>query len=111
MALTWIREEWTVKFAPIVVPTFAGLLDRVAKIVGVSDDLDAVARCAKDAQQEFGQHVSAARSQPYYLDVTHPKANKGEVITVLSELLHVPGAKSRPLVICRTMCSCSGAAG
>ena len=28
------REEWTVKFAPIVVPTFEGLLDRVAKIVG-----------------------------------------------------------------------------
>lgn len=86
------REEWTVKFAPTVVSKFAGLLDRVAKIVGVSDDLDAVARCAKDAQQEFGQHVSAARSQPYYLDVTHPKANKGEVIDVLSELLKIPAA-------------------
>jgi hydroxymethylpyrimidine pyrophosphatase-like HAD family hydrolase len=34
----------------------------------------------------------AARSQPHYLDITHPKANKGEVISVLSEMLHVPTA-------------------
>ncbi len=86
------REEWTVKFPPIVVSTFDGLLDRVMKIVGVSDDLGAVARCEKDVQQERGEHVSVARSQPYYLDVTHPKANKGEVITVLSEMLQVPTA-------------------
>jgi Cof subfamily protein (haloacid dehalogenase superfamily) len=86
------REEGTVKFPPIVVSTFDGLLDRVMKIVGVSDDLGAVARCEKDVQQERGEHVSAARSQPYYLDVTQPKANKGEVITVLSEMLQVPTA-------------------
>jgi hydroxymethylpyrimidine pyrophosphatase-like HAD family hydrolase len=43
-------------------------------------------------QARCGKHVSAARSQPYYLDVTHPKANKGEVVTVLSEMLHVPTA-------------------
>jgi Cof subfamily protein (haloacid dehalogenase superfamily) len=86
------REEWTVKFPPIVVSTFDGLLDRVMKIVGVSDDLGAVARCEKDVQQERGEHVSAARSQSYYLDVIHPKANKGEVITVLSEMLQVPTA-------------------
>ena len=86
------HEEWTVKFPPIVVPNFAGVLDRVAKIVGVSDDYDAVARCESDVRQECGEHVSAARSQPYYLDVTHPKANKGDVISVLSELLHVPTA-------------------
>ena len=86
------REEWTVKFPPIVVSSLDGLRDRVMKIVGVSDDLGAVARCEKDVQQERGEHVSAARSQPYYLDVTHPKANKGEVITVLSEMLQVPTA-------------------
>lgn len=71
------REEWTVKFAPTVVSSFEGLLNRVAKIVGVSDDLEAVAGCEKDVRRECGEHVSAARSQPYYLDVTHPKANKG----------------------------------
>jgi Cof subfamily protein (haloacid dehalogenase superfamily) len=86
------REEWTVKFPPTVVPNFKGLLNRVAKIVGVSDDLGVVAGCETDVQQKCGKHVSAARSQPYYLDVTHPKANKGEVISVLSEMLHVPTA-------------------
>jgi len=87
------REEWTVKFPPKVVPSFEGLLDRVVKIVGVSDDQAAMARCVTEAQQRFGQHVSAALSQPYYLDVTHPKANKGEVMSVLSALLSIPTAQ------------------
>lgn len=37
------REEWTVKFPPTVVSTYEGLLDRVVKIVGVSDDHDVMA--------------------------------------------------------------------
>src|SRR6185503_5012421 len=36
------REEWTVKFPPSVVTSFEGLLTGVVKIVGVSDDLEAV---------------------------------------------------------------------
>src|SRR5258705_7071352 len=87
------REQWTVKFPPTVVKTFAGLLGRVAKIVGVSDDLDRVAQCEKDVQQAGGSHISAARSQPYYLDVTHPEANKGEVVLSLSRLLNIPTAE------------------
>jgi Cof subfamily protein (haloacid dehalogenase superfamily) len=84
------REQWTVKFPPTVVKSFAGLLGRVAKIVGVSDDLARVAQCEKDVQQAGGTHISAARSQPYYLDVTHPQANKGEVVLSLSRLLNIP---------------------
>jgi Cof subfamily protein (haloacid dehalogenase superfamily) len=84
------REQWTVKFAPVVTTALESLVDRVAKVVGVSDDLDAVARCEKDVQQACGASVSAARSQPYYLDVTHPKANKGEVVLAMSELLKIP---------------------
>jgi Cof subfamily protein (haloacid dehalogenase superfamily) len=84
------REQWTVKFPPTVVKTFAGLLGRVAKIVGVSDDFDRVAKCEKDVQQAGGAHISAARSQPYYLDVTHPQANKGEVVLAISRLLNIP---------------------
>lgn len=87
------REQWTVKFAPKVVPDFAAHLNRVAKIVGVSDDYAAVARCEADVQHDCGSHVSAARSQPYYLDVTHPDANKGHVVTVLSEALSIPPAQ------------------
>ena len=84
------REQWTVKFAPTVLPDFSSHLDRVAKIVGISDDYDAVARCEADVQRECGNHVSAARSQPYYLDVTHPDANKGHVVEVLSQALSIP---------------------
>lgn len=98
------REEWTVKFPPTVVPSFDGLLDNVAKIVGVSDDLEAVRECEVDTRREFsgqvccqagsssggGEQVSAARSQPYYLDVTHPHANKGAAVERLCELLSIP---------------------
>lgn len=84
------REQWTVKFPPTVVNSFAGLLGRVAKIVGVSDDFARVAQCEKDVQQAGGTSISAARSQPYYLDVTHPQANKGEVVLSLSKLLNIP---------------------
>jgi hydroxymethylpyrimidine pyrophosphatase-like HAD family hydrolase len=84
------REQWTVKFPPVVVPGFEGLLENIAKVVGVSDDLEAVQRCEKDTQEACGDQASAARSQPYYLDVTHPKANKGEVVLAMSELLNTP---------------------
>jgi Cof subfamily protein (haloacid dehalogenase superfamily) len=84
------HEAWTVKFSPKVVRDFDSHLERIAKIVGVSDDLAAVAKCESDVQSDCGSRVSAARSQPYYLDVTHPDANKGHVVTVLSQALSVP---------------------
>lgn len=87
------REQWTVKFAPTVVADFRSHLERVAKMVGISDDYAAVASCESDVQRACGNHVSAARSQPYYLDVTHPDANKGHVVTVLSEALSIPVAQ------------------
>jgi Cof subfamily protein (haloacid dehalogenase superfamily) len=78
------RESDTVRFAPKVMTSLDGLTSDVAKLVGVSDDLDAVARATSAAHDRFGDHVSAARSQPYYLDVTHPDANKGAVAQYLS---------------------------
>jgi Cof subfamily protein (haloacid dehalogenase superfamily) len=84
------REAATVQFQPTVVPSYDGLLDRAVKIVGVSDDYDKVARCEAAVQQQFGTHVSAARSQPYYLDVTHPMANKGVVVERLSHHYKIP---------------------
>jgi Cof subfamily protein (haloacid dehalogenase superfamily) len=84
------REQWTVKFAPTVVDNFNDVIGGAVKIVGISDDHDLVARCEKDAQDALGEKASAARSQPYYLDVTHPDANKGVVVTTLSKLLSIP---------------------
>jgi Cof subfamily protein (haloacid dehalogenase superfamily) len=79
------RETATVRFEPTVVDSYDGLTSDVAKLVGVSDDLDAVARAAQAAHDKFGDHVTAARSQPYYLDVTHPDANKGAVARYLAK--------------------------
>jgi hydroxymethylpyrimidine pyrophosphatase-like HAD family hydrolase len=84
------REASTVQFEPTVVPTFDGLLDRTVKIVGNSEDHDLVAQCEAAVQQQFGEQVSAARSQPYYLDVTHPTANKGVVVERLSSFFKIP---------------------
>ena len=87
------REAWTVKFAPKVVADVREHLQQVAKIVGVSDDLDKVQRCEAEAQAAFGQHATATRSQPYYLDVTNKNANKGAVVEYLSQHIGVPEAE------------------
>ncbi len=84
------REAATVGFGPTVVASFDGIGDGVAKVVGVSDDHDLVARVEAEARERFGDHVSAARSQPYYLDVTHPRANKGSVVRSLTERYGIP---------------------
>jgi hydroxymethylpyrimidine pyrophosphatase-like HAD family hydrolase len=84
------QESATVRFEPKVMTSLDGLTSDVAKLVGVSDDLDAVARASSAAHDKFGDHVSAARSQPYYLDVTHPDANKGAVARYLSEKYAIP---------------------
>ena len=84
------REAHTVRFEPHVVDSFDGATSKVAKIVGVSDDHDAVAAAAAEASEVLGDDVSASRSQPYYVDVTHPDANKGAVVRYLSRHYEVP---------------------
>ncbi len=84
------KESATVRFEPEVMTGLDGLTTNVAKLVGVSDDLDAMARAATAAHDRFGDHVTAARSQPYYLDVTHPDANKGAVARYLSAKYDIP---------------------
>jgi hypothetical protein len=84
------RETWTVKFDAKVAGDFTPFLDHAVKIVGVSDDLAAVASCEADCRQALQGHVSAARSQPYYLDVTHPEATKGAVVDFLSQRYGIP---------------------
>ncbi len=84
------REAWTVKFQPKVVSDVCEHLQDVAKIVGVSDDLERVRRGEADAQAAFGERATANRSQPYYLDVTNKDANKGAVVEYLAQHLGVP---------------------
>jgi Cof subfamily protein (haloacid dehalogenase superfamily) len=83
-------EERTVKFPPTIVGDFGAALDSAAKIVGVSDDFASVARCETEMRRTLGDGASVARSQPYYLDITHRSANKGAAVATLARLLAVP---------------------
>ena len=88
------REQMTVRFPPKVVAGFDdAVFENAVKIVGVSDDAEKVAACEKHVQELLGETVSAARSQPYYLDVTHPDANKGAVVAYLSRTLGIPAGE------------------
>ena len=63
-----------------------------AKVVGVSDDHPLVAAAEASVSAALGEAVSATRSQTYYLDVTNPAANKGEVVDYLARVLAIPAA-------------------
>jgi hypothetical protein len=65
----------------------------VLKLVGVSDDHDALAWAEKEIDSLSGTSISATRSSPYYLDVTDLKANKGEVVLTLSQMLNIPASR------------------
>jgi Cof subfamily protein (haloacid dehalogenase superfamily) len=84
------KEAATVLFDPIEVADFDGMTEGIVKIVGISDDLEQVAKAEAAARAELGDHVSAARSQPYYLDVTHPDATKGAVVRYLAREHDIP---------------------
>ncbi|WP_156678267.1 Cof-type HAD-IIB family hydrolase [Sphingomonas profundi] len=74
---------------PIVTTDFSGRLDRLDKIVGISDDHGLLLRLEKDARAIVGPRATIARSQPYYLDVTAPVANKGDGIAFLARAFGV----------------------
>ncbi len=62
----------------------------VLKLVGVSDDYEAVKRTQSELDGLCCPAISATRSSDYYLDVTHADGNKGMVILMLSKMLNVP---------------------
>jgi Cof subfamily protein (haloacid dehalogenase superfamily) len=87
------REEWTVKLPPKVLETFDGFDREIVKVVGVSDDAEKVKKLETHLQSQFGPRVSATRSQPYYVDITHPLANKGTVVGWMSKFFEVDPAE------------------
>jgi Cof subfamily protein (haloacid dehalogenase superfamily) len=87
------HEEHTVAFQPTIVKDFGTTLDAAVKIVGVSKDFELLAQCERDVQAALAGQASVARSQLYYLDITHPLANKGVALSELAKLLAVPLAE------------------
>jgi Cof subfamily protein (haloacid dehalogenase superfamily) len=86
-------EERTVGFGPNTVQDFGGALDSVAKIVGVSADFALLARCERELRGVLLDQASVVRSQPYYLDITHPLANKGVAVSEIAKVLRAPLAE------------------
>jgi Cof subfamily protein (haloacid dehalogenase superfamily) len=86
------REERTVRFAPRPVADFADT-EQVGKVVGVSEDFELLRRLESDARAAFDGAAAVARSQPYYLDFTHPLANKGVAFSALAKLLALPAER------------------
>ena len=82
-------EERTVEFGPTVVRDFGPTLSDVAKIVGVSTDFELLARCEDDVRAALAGQVSVARSQPYYLDITHKNATKEVFVEYLARSLSI----------------------
>jgi hydroxymethylpyrimidine pyrophosphatase-like HAD family hydrolase len=84
------HEQESVQFAPTVVADLDRVLDGALKIVGTSEDHALVSRCEAQLRDRVGRDASAARSQPYYVDVTHPDANKASVLRDLARCLDIP---------------------
>jgi len=84
------HEMHAVRYEPSVTRDFTHIRkDRVCKIVGVSEEYDKLSATQRRLQQEFQGAASVSCSQKYYLDFTHPDANKGEGVLMLSELLSI----------------------
>jgi len=87
------REQHTVNFMATTTNSFDAHIAAAGKIVGVSDDFAAVIRCEAAIHAALGTSVAASRSQPYYLDITHPDADKGRAVQTLSSLIGIPTAR------------------
>jgi Cof subfamily protein (haloacid dehalogenase superfamily) len=86
-------EEKTILYRPTVVDDFGAALDAASKIVAVSDNFDLLTRLEPIARAALAENAAIARSQPYYLDFTHPLANKGVALSELAQLLSIPVAE------------------
>jgi Cof subfamily protein (haloacid dehalogenase superfamily) len=84
------REVKSANVQPIITHDFSAKLGRADKIVGVSDDHELLVRLEASAKAIAGAQATIARSQPYYLDITAPVANKGDGITFLANAFDVP---------------------
>ena len=83
-------EVVTAAQRPTVVQAFDDLVDRIDKIVAVSDEEPRLAELERHTQTALKGRATVARSQTYYLDVTAPGANKGHGVTELAKAIGVP---------------------
>jgi len=85
-----VRERRAANQEPIVGGDFSKLVDAADKVVAVSDDHDLLARLEREMGEALGENATVMRSQAYYLDITAPRANKGDGIAALAKAAGVP---------------------
>ena len=84
------REAFTIRFPPHVVTDFEEPLNNCGKIVAVGDDPVAVMACNAELDRVLKGQASSTRSQSYFIDITHPEANKGTMVEIMARLLSIP---------------------
>jgi Cof subfamily protein (haloacid dehalogenase superfamily) len=83
-------ERRTVGYDAVVVKRFEDIdLDSVEKIVASTKDAALLQRKEAEFQDTLKGRATAMRSQAYYLDITHPLANKGDGVCELARLAGV----------------------
>lgn len=87
------KERRATHIEPVVVRDFESHYHRIGKIMGSTADFHLLERVEINLQTMFGGIVNAHRSQQYYLDVTHPDANKGNAALHLARRLGVPAGE------------------
>jgi len=85
------------KLSAALEPTLRGDLETLCgaadKIVGVSDDAALLKRLEAAMQQATQGEATVALSQPYFLDATALKANKGDGVAAVAAAMGVPLAE------------------
>lgn len=84
------REQLSISMGWRVVSDFTPHLGRVHKVMGSSTDFARCAKAASDLAAALGGQAAVLRSQDYYVDVTHPAANKGEAAQLIARALGLP---------------------
>ncbi len=82
-------EKRTIGFDPIVVDDFAKVADAALKIVAVSDNSSRLEELQAKMREPLSNKMNVVRSQDYYLDFTHPRANKGDALLAIARLMGV----------------------
>lgn len=86
------REHLAISQDYVTVASYAPHLARVHKIMGSHTDFELMGRMEAELRALLGDRAAVARSQSYYVDVTHAHANKGYAALVLARLLGVEPA-------------------
>ncbi len=87
------KERHTVRFEPTLVDDFEPFVARCGKVVGASAKFDLLAECEDELHHLLHGAANAHRSQKYYLDLTHPDADKGTALHAIAKWYGIDAAE------------------